>query len=541
MNHPAIATGALRRFAITAALLPALALGLGAREARAISSTALLDTLQHSAFQFFWNEANPANGLVRDRSQPGSPASIASVGFGLSAICIGVDHGWVTREQGRDRVRTTLETFWNGPQSNLDGAYIGYKGLFYHFLDMNTATRAWSSELSTIDTALLLAGVLDAGLYFDGPDTNEVRIRWLADTLYRRVDWKFMKNLNSGILMGWKPGTGFSGFGAWRGYNEAMIMYILALGHPTATKTVPASDWTFWTGGYYWGAWYGYQYLVFAPLFGHQYSHCWIDFRHIQDAYMRGKGIDYFENSKRATLAQIEYCKFNQAGWTGYADSLWGLTACDGPSGYNARGAPPAQNDDGTIAPTAAAGSLPFTFAQSLKVLHNLWDHYTPGIWGPYGFRDALNPTYNWYDPDYIGIDEGPIVLMIENYRTGAVWNRFMTHPYIQAGLAKAGFLPSTTAGVEGPRPGAAPIALAAEPNPFRDETLVRFTLPAGGPVRAEVLDVGGRRVRELLDRALPAGEHTVTFGAAGLPAGVYLVRVEAGGQVSWSKVIRVR
>jgi hypothetical protein len=319
-----------------------------------------------------------------------------------------------------------------------------------------------------------------------------------------------------------------------------MIMYLLALGHPNPNKTVPASDWTHWTGTYFFGSWYGYQYLIFAPLFGHQYSHCWIDFRHIRDPYMQARGIDYFENSRRATMAQIEYCSFNPAGWVGYSDSLWGVTACDGPSGYSARGVPPPQNEDGTIAPTAAAGSLPFTHTQSLAVLHKLWDSYRAQLWGPYGFRDAFNLTQNWWDTDYIGIDQGPIVLMIENYRTGAVWNRFMQHPYVQAGLAKAGFVAATTDAEPAGVRAISDIVGSIEPNPSRIGGTLRFRIPSAAHVRVELMDIEGRRIRELLDEPLEAGEHTLPVSTARLSAGVYLVRVDAGGFVRSFKTVRV-
>src|SRR5262245_35647692 len=256
--------------------------------ARAQTTDAILDSLQYGAFRYFWDEANPANGMVRDRSQPGSPCSIAAVGFGLSAICIGADHGWVTRSQASTRVLTTLQTFWNGPQGSTVRGYIGCKGVFYHFLNMTTARRftEWSNvELSTIDTALLLAGILDAKQYFDGAGGDETTIRALADSIYARMDWNFMRNFNPGVLMGWKPEGGFSGYGQWIGYNEAMILYILALGSPR-TPQVPVTAWNTWTGGYNWNTFYGQTYLVFPPLFGHQYSHCWVDFRNIQDAFM---------------------------------------------------------------------------------------------------------------------------------------------------------------------------------------------------------------------------------------------------------------
>jgi len=524
----------MRRFILTI-----LAVFLCPAAARAQTTEALLDTLQHTAFQFFWSEASATNGLIRDRSQPGSPGSIASLGFGLSVIGVGVDHGWVGRAAGAERVRTALQTLWTKPQGPAASGVIGYKGLYYHFLDMGTATRTWDCELSSIDTALLLAGVLDAKGYFSGTDTTEVQIRALADSIYYRADWEFMRNLNPGIYMGWKPGTGFGGYGLWRGYNEAMILYILALGSPT--HPVPATTWNYWTGGYNWSTQYGQTYVNFPPLFGHQYSHCWIDYRNIADSYMRGKGITYFENSRRATLAQRAYAIANPYGRVGYSDSLWGLTASDGPEGYNARGAPPAQNDNGTITPTAPLSSIPFAPEACLPVMWKLWNTYrnsgTPALWGPYGFHDAFNLTVGvggaptWWDTDYIGIDQGPIILMIENYLNGGIWNRFMRNLDVHRGLERAGFLP-VVAGVSDP-PTESEVLLAAEPNPFSESTTMRFRLATEGPVRLTVHDLAGREVARLVDGVRPAGLHAVSLRGHGLSSGMYYYRLSSAGR-SW-------
>src|SRR5678816_550810 len=207
-------------------LICILAITLSAATAQALTTPALLDTLQHTGFDYFWNEANATNGLIKDRSTPTSPASIAAMGFGLSAITVGIDHGWVTRDAGRGRVLTTLQTLWNQPQSSAASGTIGYQGLYYHFLDMTTATRTWDSELSTIDTALLFAGVIDVRQYFTTSDPLDLQVRALADTIVHRANWEFMRNFGPTIRMGWKPGTGFSGFGGWVGYNEAMILYL---------------------------------------------------------------------------------------------------------------------------------------------------------------------------------------------------------------------------------------------------------------------------------------------------------------------------
>ena len=330
---------------------------------------------------------------------------------------------------------------------------------------MNTGLRAWKCELSSIDTALLTAGILYAREYFDDTQGAEATIRDLADRLYERIEWHWMmgdadslarpsgalsrqvaegRDQGSTLSMGWRPESGFIKR-RWIGYNEAMILYLLGLGAPT--HPLPPAGWRDWTGGYEWKTSYGQSYLHFAPLFGHQYSHCWIDFRGIADDYMHRKGIDYFENSRRATLAQRAYCSANPGGFKGYGELVWGLTACDGPGmgkfhAYSARGAPPPENDDGTIAPTAAGGSFPFTPEICLPTLRHYYDRYRPNIWTSYGFCDAFNLTADWWDPEVLGIDQGPILIMIENHRTGRVWKRFMKAIEIQRGLKAAGFKP---------------------------------------------------------------------------------------------------
>jgi len=401
---------------------------------------AFLDLVQHTAFDYFWYETNPQNGLVKDRSSDPSLSSIAAVGFGLSALTVGIDRGWISREVGRTRVLTTLTFLWNSPHGPEADA-TGYNGFYYHFLDIQTGRRDGDTELSTIDTALLLGGVLHVQQYFDQPDATEARIRVLADALYRRVDWPWMQVRSAKLCHGWKPETGFLPYD-WGGYNEAMILYLLALGSPTFPINPQA--WTAWTSSYDWQTHYGQAFVVFPPLFGHQYSHVWIDFRNIQDTYMRAKGLDYFENSRRATLANRAYAIANPHGWVDYGENVWGLTASDIPSSYSARGAPPPERDDGTITPTAAGGSFAFTPHESLAALRHMYATYRTQIWGLYGFKDAFNPSMKWFATDYLGIDQGPIVLMIENYRSGRIWHVFMQHAAIQRGLERAEFAPVT-------------------------------------------------------------------------------------------------
>ena len=404
-----------------------------------LDDEAFLDLVQRTAFDYFWYEANPDNGLIRDRSIDTSPSNIAAVGFGLSAYTVGVERGWLSRDAARDRVRTTLAFLANSPQGPEADA-TGYKGFHYRFLDMHTGRRTWRSELSTVDTALLLGGALHVQQYFDQDHPDEAAIRALADTLYQRVEWPWMQVRASTIGHGWTPETGFLP-SDWTGYNEAMILYLLALGSPT----FPISDaaWLAWTSTYAWESHYGYDFVVFPPLFGHQYSQVWIDFRGRQDAYMRDKGSDYFENSRRATLANQAYALANPQGWGHYAENVWGFTASDIPASYIARGAPPVLNDDGTVAPTAPGGSMVFTPRQSLAALRHMYDVYRTQLWGPYGFKDAFNPSANWFSNHYLGIDQGPIVLMIENARSGRIWEVSMRSPSIHRALQQAGFVPA--------------------------------------------------------------------------------------------------
>ncbi|HRC58909.1 MAG TPA: glucoamylase family protein [Kofleriaceae bacterium] len=451
-------------FALGCADRPALVRDSG--ESQDAAEVALLEDLQRRTFDFFWETANPKNGLVPDRYPTPSFSSIAAVGFALTSYGIGVERGYVTRAQARGRVLTTLRFFRDAPQGDAEHGMTGYRGFYYHFLDMDTGARYADVELSTIDTALLLAGVLFCREYFGGPEPEEVEVRALADTLLARAEWTWVSPRAPLVSMGWKPESGFLGHD-WVGYDEAMILYLLALASPS--HPVDATAWTAWTARYdeRWGTFFGQQHLSFPPLFGHQYSHLWVDFRGLFDPYMQRRGLDYFENSRRATLAQRAYAIANPEGFRGYGADVWGLSACDGPGdviasfggrprqfrGYAARGM--ASYDDGTLAPTAMLSSLPFApevVLPGLRALRLTWgDH----IYGRYGFLDAFNPSFQfadlaragkvvpgkgWVDVDYLGIDQGPILGMVENYRSGLVWRVMRGSSMLRAGLSRAGF-----------------------------------------------------------------------------------------------------
>lgn len=417
-----------------------------------------LDALQRHAFEYFLRETNLANGLVADKSQPGSPASIAAVGFALAAYPVGVERGWMTRADALARTLAVLRFFWASPQGTAPDA-TGYKGFYYHFLVMSTGHRAGLCELSTIDSTFLIAGMLAAAAYFDHDDHDEQAVRTLADALYCRVDWAWACNGAATVTHGWRPEAGFLPY-RWSGYDEATLLYVLGLGSPT--YPLPAESYAAWTSTYEWKTIYGHELLYGGPLFIHQYSHIWLDLRGIQDAFARDKGIDYCENSRRATYVQREYAIRNPLDFAGYGENFWGLTASDGPGSttrrikgiersffdYVARGAPYGP-DDGTVAPWAVAASLPFAPEIVLPTLQHFQDVY-PQVTGEYCFRCSFNLSFSdeaesdghvgWTSPYHFGINLGPVVLMCENYRSGLLWRLMRACPAIVSGLRRAGF-----------------------------------------------------------------------------------------------------
>ena len=340
--------------------------------------------LKKRTFTYFWEVVDSATWQTDDRHPTKNFTSIASTGFALPVYVIGIENDYITREEGAERVLNVLEWLWKAPTGDEAEGVAGYRGLYYHFLNYDTGTRFKEVELSTIDTALLMAGVLTVQSYFNSENSNERRIRELADSLYTRVEWDWAMNGNPTMSMGWRPERGFIE-AQWSGYNEAMILLILALGSPD--HAIPDNSWDVWTLTYDWADFYGYEHVNFGPLFGHQYSQMFVDFRGIQDEYMREKGIDYFENSRRATLSNRAYCIDNPGGFEGYGENVWGLTASDGPANetreigsksvrfrtYHARGAADGYiQDDGTIVPTAAGGSIPFAPEKTLQALYTM-------------------------------------------------------------------------------------------------------------------------------------------------------------------------
>ena len=427
----------------------------------------LLARVHEASFAYFRSETNPANGLVIDSTNPESPASIAATGFLLTGLPVAVERAWMGRDAALVLALAAARFFRDAPQDGAPGG-TGHRGFFYHFLTVETGRRAWKSEISTIDTALLLAGLLCAAEFFDADTAAEQELRDAVATINARVEWDWALNGGPGsgpapggagsaetIAMGWTPERGFLRY-RWEGYNEALILYALAAGSPT--HAVPPSAFEAYTRTYRWRTIYGHAHVYAGPLFIHQFSHLWIDFRGIRDASMRERGIDYFENSRRATLVHREYAARNPHGFAGYGPDAWGITASDGPGpavrsaggrtrrfwGYRARGAPYGP-DDGTLAPWAAIASLPFAPEVVLPSLRALASSHHPAA-GDHGFERTHNPTFaggrepGWFSAHRYALNEGPVVLAVENYRSGLVWQLMRRCAPLVAGLRANGF-----------------------------------------------------------------------------------------------------
>jgi hypothetical protein len=385
---------------------------------------AFLDDLERQGCLFFWEQASPKTGQILDRARndlsggrdPRTMASIASTGFGLTALCIADRRGYLPHAQIVERVKTTLDWHLNSmPEVH---------GFFYHFTDIETGKRLKGVELSSIDTSLLLCGILTAGAYF-----QDEKIHALAKQIYARVDWPWMLNGGKTFSMGWHPESGFLD-ARWSHYCELMMIYLLAIGSPS--HPVPPESWNSFTRPVI--HYQGFDYISGNdPIFTHQYSQAWFDFRYKRDSY-----ADYFGNSITATRAHKAFC-LSYPRW--YNNDYWGVTASDYEGGYTAWGGPPAQGPlDGTVVPSAAAGSLAFMPADCLSVLRAMRSKWGKHAWGRYGFVDAFHPAANWYDSDVLGIDQGISVLMAENLRTGLVWNAFMQNPECTTAMQRAGF-----------------------------------------------------------------------------------------------------
>jgi hypothetical protein len=412
---------------------------------------AMLAELEERTFGYFEREMNHDKGLVKDNTRQTAPATIAGTGLAIACYVVAAYRGYIARRRAADRVRAALRFFRNASQDgSRDGT--GHRGFFYHFLDVASGRRVWDSELSSIDTAIVLCGALVARAFFDSPDEQD--IREMSEELYLQADWRWMLGDRPAIAHGWKPETGFLPY-QWQGYNEGLFIYVLAAGSPT--HPIPSQAYRHWLATYEWKELYGYAFVYGGPLFMHQLGQIWYDFRGIQDEYMRDKAIDYFENTRRATFVQREYAIRNPKRFVGYGPNSWGFTAGDGPGpatrkvngvrrrfyAYTARGVPWGP-DDGTLAPWAVATSLPFAPEIVLPALEHMSSAF-PTLTGKYGYKCSFNPSYNrrgsgWISQGHYAIDQGPVVLMIENYRSGLIWRLMRECPYVVDGLKRCGF-----------------------------------------------------------------------------------------------------
>ena len=431
----------LRQGARSAACLPLLASGAWAqsRSTRihlapftplpgqmsfSLADETLLQEIQAATFRYFWEQANPDTGLVKDRcnvvAQEKNPlGSIAALGFGLTALCIGEKRGFVSKIEARGRALNTLRFLWK--------KLPNHRGFFYHWANIDTGERLWDSEVSSVDTAILLCGVLTCGQHFEHSEISE-----LARLIFDRVDWTWLSEDTRILPHGWSPEGGFLQ-NRWDNYSEMMMIYLLGLG--SSSHPLPSETWDAWKRVVF--EYDGLQYIgSFAPLFIHQYSQAWFDFRDKHDKY-----ADYFKNSIVATEVHRRFCLDLSKQFPDYTEDLWGITASDSPRGYVAWGGPPETGPiDGTVVPCAAGGSLPFLPQETLRVLRTIRTRFAGRAWTRYGFVDAFNPLTNWYDNSVVGIDAGIIMVMAENARSGFVWETFMKNPEARRGMQRAGF-----------------------------------------------------------------------------------------------------
>jgi hypothetical protein len=513
---------------------------------RPMSDLEMLTMTQEATFRYFWDHAHPVSGLARERYGSGETCAIGGTGFGIMAVLVGIERGFITYEQGLERVLAIARFLSNH----------GYRvhGAFPHWMNGSTGNYIPfggpdddSGDL--VETAYLMEGLLAARQYFDGPGAQETELRSLATALWEGVDWAWFRPDPPGDVLYWSgsPTWGFAYSIYVQGWNEAMITYVLAVASPT--HPVPASlyhsGWARYGAMVNGGTFYGYPLWVGqdygGALFFAHYSFLGIDPRGRRDDY-----ANYFLHNRNHALVHRAYAIDNPGGHTGYGANVWGLTASDDPWGYSAHA--PYSNDNGTVTPTAALASMPYAPQECMAAMRAMYETYGEGLWGAFGFRDAFHPGQDWYADSYIAIDQGPIVVMIENHRTGLLWDCFMGNPEIPAALDAIGFVPDTVAtGVEDGAPRAAGVRLEpARPNPFRGATTLAYDLSSAADVELAVFDLQGRCVA-VLERGLrPAGRHSVGWdgrSARGevVPPGVYLCRLRSGGEEKTGRLLRLQ
>jgi hypothetical protein len=511
---------------------------------RSLSDPDFMDMIQRSSFRYFWEGAHPTSGLIRERTSSGDVCASGGTGFGLMSIPVGIERGYITRAQGVARVLQVLGFLGTQTERHW-GAYPhwihGVTGQHVGFLGPNDDT------VDLVETSFLAQAFLTLRQYFDGAGADEVQIRALATQLWEDIEWTaFLPPLSNTVRWHRSPTTGLSTANV-SGWNEAMIVYLLGIASPTHPLPLAAysSGWARNGAIAHFGTYYGYRLYVGGgyggPMFFAHYSFLGFDPRFKHDAY-----ANYYTHNRNQALVQVAYCTANPGGHYDYAANSWGLTASDDPYGYSAHA--PYSNDNGTLTPTAALASMPYVPQQAVAAGRHWYETWGPYAYGFYGFKDAFNPGQGWFASDEIAIDQGPIVCMIENHRTGLLWDRFMRNPEIAPMLAAVGFVADSSAtAVDAPASGAPrTLRLAAAPNPTRGPVAFTLDLPADADVVLEVFDLSGRRVADVRHGVLAAGRRMLDWNGldeGGRPAapGVYLARVQAGRETAGARIVRVR
>ncbi len=499
-----------------------------------------LDMTQRATFRYFWDYAHPVSGLARERSGSGETVTTGGSGFGIMALLVGAERAFKSRELISKRVLKILNFLYYQADK--------FHGAFPHWMNGSNGQVIPFSQYDDggdlVETAFLIQGLLTARQYFDRDDSIETQIRNLITQIWQQVEWTWFRRYsgNNILYWHWSPNYGWQMNHQILGPNECMIVYLLAIASPTFP--MPASSFRYgWASQPYYvngRTFYGYKIFVGwdygGPLFFSHYSFLGFDPRNKKDMF-----CNYFTNNRNITLIHKAYCTANPAGWLGYNENCWGLTASDDPTGYRVH---EPTNDNGTISPTAALSSMPYTPNESIEALKHFYRNYYTGLWGEYGFKDAFNPTQNWFANSYLAIDQGPIIVMIENYRSGLLWNKFMANPEIQPMLNAIGFVPDSTTSVENEHTSLTDFELYQNyPNPFNPNTIISWQSSVSGWQTLKVYDILGREIATLVDEYKEAGNYEIIFSpeamgnTVSLPSGIYFYSLRAGDFYSIKKM----
>lgn len=497
-----------------------------------------LDMVQRATFRYFYNYGHPVSGLSRERLGSGQTVTSGGSGFGVMALLVGIERGYISRQEGTERILKILR-FLNYKADRFHGA-------FSHWLDGETGTvqpfSTYDNGGDLVETSYMIQGLFTVRQYFNLQSSDEDSIRALSQKIIDEVEWDWYRRNTNFLYWHWSPNYGWQMNMTVQGPNEAMIVYLLGIA--STTHGVPASlfhnGWA--SSTYYKNAksFYGYRIWVGwdygGPLFFSQYSFLGFDPREKKDIY-----ANYFANNKNITLIHKAYCTANTHGFTGYGENCWGLTASDDPTGYRVH---EPTNDNGTITPTAAISSIPYTPQESIDFIKHIYRTYGNNVWGEYGFKDAFNPTQSWYAGSYLAIDQGPIIAMIENYRSGLLWNLFMSSPEIQPMLDAIGFVPDSTTGVDDDINTVSDFELLGNyPNPFNPSTTIAFNLPSRQNIIINIYNQLGERIKQLSNEEFEAGENKIVWNGMNddnklVSSGIYLYKISTGSNAIYGKMI---